>query len=134
MRFTNGISEIVLIVNDVNKAAAFYRDIVGLIPKTDDTDEWAWFWSGEENNSSRIALHKGKLLYEEYSPLPEGQRWGKIHFALEVDKDNLQKALDKLKENKITIYGPVDFEWMNAKSYYFYDPDNNLVEYWTPNN
>ncbi len=133
MNISSGISEIVLIVENVKKSAAFYKDIVGLIPQTEITDKWAWFWSGEENTSSRIALHNGKLLFEEYSPLPEGERWGKIHFALEVKRINLDSALHKVQNAKIKIYGPIEFEWMNAVSYYFYDLDGNLVEYWSPN-
>jgi len=128
-----GISEIVLIVDDVRKSADFYKNIVGLKPNTEITEDWAWFWTGEENNSPRLALHKGKLLFEEHSPLPEGKRWGKIHFALEVNKENIELALNKMKNAGIKIYGPTKFEWMNATSYYFYDLDGNLVEYWSPN-
>ena len=129
----NGISEIVLVVNDVLKSADFYKNIVGLKSNTGASNDWAWFWTGEKENSSRLGITKGKLLFEEYSPLPEGKRWGKIHFALEVKKENLDSALNKIKVANIKIYGPIKFEWMNAISYYFYDPDGNLVEYWSPN-
>jgi catechol 2,3-dioxygenase-like lactoylglutathione lyase family enzyme len=30
------------------------------------------------------------------------------------------------------VYGPTEFEWMKARSYYFYDPDGNLLEFWSP--
>jgi len=26
----------------------------------------------------------------------------------------------------------VELEWMNAQSWYFYDPDGNLLEFWSP--
>jgi catechol 2,3-dioxygenase-like lactoylglutathione lyase family enzyme len=32
----------------------------------------------------------------------------------------------------VDVFGPVEFEWMNAESYYFYDPDGNLLEFWSP--
>jgi catechol 2,3-dioxygenase-like lactoylglutathione lyase family enzyme len=32
----------------------------------------------------------------------------------------------------VEVYGPVYFEWMKAKSYYFHDPDGNLLEFWSP--
>lgn len=57
MNYCSGISEIVLIVEDVKKSASFYQDVVGLIPKTEVTEEWAWFWTGDKNLSSRLALH-----------------------------------------------------------------------------
>ncbi len=89
---------------------------------------------GDKNGNQRLAIHKGKLLFEEKSPLPEGKRWGQIHFAFEVARINLEQAIEKVKRIGVEIYGPVDFKWMNAKSYYFYDPDGNLIEYWSPDN
>jgi catechol-2,3-dioxygenase len=29
------------------------------------------------------------------------------------------------------VYGPVRLDWMSADSYYFYDPDGNLLEWWS---
>jgi len=126
-------SEIVLIVKDIPKSKKFYEDVVGLqIEKIDE--DWVWFYVGEQERKQRLAIHKGSLLFEEKSPLPEGKRWGQVHFAFEVDRNNLVRALEKVKLAGIEIYGPVDFKWMNATSYYFYDPDGNLVEYWSPEN
>ena len=28
--------------------------------------------------------------------------------------------------------GPVEFDWLQARSYYFYDLDGNLLEFWSP--
>jgi catechol 2,3-dioxygenase-like lactoylglutathione lyase family enzyme len=33
----------------------------------------------------------------------------------------------------VEVFEPVELEWMNARSYYFYDPDGNLLEFWSPN-
>lgn len=132
MKFSKGISEVVLIVKDVRASAIFYRDIVGLIPETEADDEWAWFWAGNRGDPQRIALHKGQLLFEEKSPLPEGKRWGNIHFALQVERKILEEAVEHLRSKGVEIYGPTYFEWMKAKSYYFYDLDGNLLEFWSP--
>ena len=33
----------------------------------------------------------------------------------------------------VELYGPVDFDDpFNARSYYFYDPDGNLLEFFSP--
>ena len=128
-----GFSEIVLIVNDIPNSKKFYEDIVGLTIESAD-EEWVWFYVGDRNGNQRLAIHKGKLLFEEKSPLPEGKRWGQIHFAFEVARDDFEKAVEKVKSKGVEIYGPVDFKWMKAKSYYFYDPDGNLIEYWSPDN
>jgi catechol-2,3-dioxygenase len=130
--FSQGLSEIVLVVKDVREAARFYRDVVGLAVEREADDNWAWFWAGMPGHEQRIALHKGPLLFEEHSPLPEGERWGRIHFALAVPREKLDTAVAHLFDEGVEVYGPVYFEWMEAKSYYFYDADGNLLEFWSP--
>lgn len=130
--FSKGLSEIVLVVKDVRKSARFYQDVLGLVPERKADDIWAWFWTGEPDSSQRIALHKGSLLFEEHSPLPEGKRWGQVHFALEVVREKLEEAVRHVRDEGVEVYGPTYFEWMKAKSYYFYDLDGNLLEFWSP--
>lgn len=129
--FSTGISEIVLIVEDVLAAARFYRDVVGLAPETEPDEHWAWFWAGAPGQNQRIALHKGTLLFEGQSPLPEGERWGHVHYAFHVPHDKLADAVSHVREQHVEVFGPVHFEWMKATAYYFYDPDGNLLEFWS---
>jgi catechol 2,3-dioxygenase-like lactoylglutathione lyase family enzyme len=129
---TRGLSEIVLIVTDVVKSARFYREVVGLVPDRAANEEWAWFWAGPPTGRQRIALSKGPLLFEEYSPLPAGQRWGRVHYALEVSRADLEAAVARVRAAGVEVHGPRRFEWMRALSYYFYDPDGNLLEWWSP--
>jgi catechol 2,3-dioxygenase len=127
-----GLTELVLIVEDVLASARFYEDIVGLTPESEASDEWAWFWAGKEGAPQRVALHRGHLLFEEYSPYPEGERFGRVHFAFEVARDGLDTAVDRVRQAGVEVHGPIEFEWMQAKSYYFYDLDGNLLEFWSP--
>jgi catechol 2,3-dioxygenase-like lactoylglutathione lyase family enzyme len=127
-----GLAEIVLVVNDVRASARFYKDVVGLAPRTDPDDDWAWFWAGEPGRLQSVALHRGPLLFEEHSPLPEGERFGRVHFAFDVARDGLDDAVERVRAAGVEVYGPTDFEWMSARSYYFYDPDGNLLELWSP--
>jgi lactoylglutathione lyase len=130
---SRGFAELVLIVEDVPAAARFYKEVVGLEPEHETSDEWAWFWAGKPGVPQRIALHRGSLLFEEHSPLPEGERFGRVHFAFEVARTDLEESVQRVKRAGLDVYGPVHFDWMNARSYYFYDPDGNLLEFWSPN-
>jgi catechol-2,3-dioxygenase len=65
--YSNGISELVLVVNDVRSSARFYEEVVGLMPEKEADDEWAWFWAGTPGEAQRIALRKGPLLFEQHS-------------------------------------------------------------------
>ena len=82
--FSSGISELVLVVEDVRSSARFYEEVVGLTPEKEADDEWAWFWAGTPGEAQRIALRKGPLLFEQHSQRPEGERWGAVHYAFEV--------------------------------------------------
>jgi catechol-2,3-dioxygenase len=129
---STGLAEIVLIVKDVRAAAQFYRDVVGLTPETEDDDAWAWLWAGQVGHTQRVALHKGTLLFEEQSPPPEGERWGQVHYAFHVPSEKLEAAVHHVRAQDIAVYGPVHFDWMNAISYYFYDLDGTMLEFWSP--
>jgi catechol 2,3-dioxygenase-like lactoylglutathione lyase family enzyme len=129
---SRGLAELVLIVDDVPKAARFYEDVVGLTVEHKADSEWAWFWAGEVGRAQRVALHRGTLLFEGQSPLPDGERFGQVHFAFEIARDELEEATDRVRNAGIEVFGPVEHDWMNARAYYFYDPDGNLLEFWSP--
>jgi catechol 2,3-dioxygenase-like lactoylglutathione lyase family enzyme len=129
---SRGLSELVLIVEDVPRAARFYEEIVGLTVEHQTDDTWAWFWAGEVGRAQRVALHRGPLLFEEHSPLPESERFGRVHFAFEVARAELEEAAERVRRAGVEVYGPVEFDWISALSYYFYDPDGNLLEFWSP--
>ena len=130
--FSTELAEIVLIVEDVDSSARFYREVVGLTPENEPENGWAWFWAGDPGHAQRLALRKGPLLFEDRSPLPERSRWGRVHYAFNVPREKLEGAVDHVGEQGQEVYGPVYFDWMEALSYYFYDPDGNLLEFWSP--
>jgi len=45
---------------------------------------------------------------------------------------NLLGAAEHVRQQGHTVHGPVYLDWMKALSYYFYDPDGNLLEFWSP--
>ena len=129
---TRGFSEIVLIVEDVPKAAEFYEHVVGLELEHKSGDEWAWFFAAAGDRKQRLAVHRGSLMFEEHSPHPEGERFGQVHFAFDVAREELDAAVERVRAAGLAVWGPVDLDWMDAQSYYFYDPDGNLLEFWSP--
>jgi len=54
-RFTSGLSELVLPVEDVVRAVRFYRDLLGLVPES-VSEQGAWLWTGTPRESARLGL------------------------------------------------------------------------------
>ncbi len=117
-----GISEIVLIVGDVEKAAAFYRDVVGLRVDNPVNENWCWLWAGAPGAPQRIGLTTGPLSYGAEHVC------GPVHFALRIAPEELDAAMAELKAKGIEIEGPVEFKEWKARSIYFDDLDGNRVE------
>jgi|GEM_PF-625083 len=151
MASAGGVSELVLVVGDVPACADFYERVVGLTP--DETnggtppsvdagsrawrEDWAWFWTGAVGSSVRLALTTGPLFFQEDSPYPAGERFGRVHFAIEKAREEMPGAIERLREHGIEVFmgadgKPVRLEWMNAESVYWYDPAGNQGEFWSP--
>src|SRR5271157_1363378 len=54
-------------------------------------------------NFQRLALHRGKLLFEEHSPLAPGRRFGHIHFAFSVRRAQLEEAVEKVRSAGVAV-------------------------------
>lgn len=146
-----GLSELVFVVDDVPECADFYERVIGLSPdETNGTtpppvddgarawhNDWAWFWTGAPGASARLALTTGPLYFQERSPLPEGERFGRVHFAIEKPRAEMAAAIARLREHGVEVLmgedgKPVRLEWMKAESVYWYDPAGNQGEFWSP--
>jgi len=126
---TLGFEEVILVVEDVLACAAFYRDVVGLTPESEASEEWAWFRLVGEP-AQRLGITTGPLLYEERSPRPAGDAFGGVHFAIHAPADEIEPLLERLRRAGREVYGPKRFEQMGATSWYVYDPGGHLAEFW----
>ncbi len=119
------LGHLVLYVRDLERSAAFYRDVLGWemafpvalgIPA-------AAFTSGR--------THHELLLIEvgdDAAAVPAGRRLGLYHFGLKVgdSDDELREMLARLQESGVTVIGASDHTVTH--SLYILDPDGNEVE------
>jgi catechol 2,3-dioxygenase-like lactoylglutathione lyase family enzyme len=118
----HGISEIILVVADVQRSAAFYRDVVGLLPENLG-EKFAWFWAGPPGISQRIGITRGPLSFG------AAHVRGPQHFALGTERARIPALKAALQAQGLDVEGPVEFKFWNALSIYFSDPDGNRVEF-----
>jgi catechol 2,3-dioxygenase-like lactoylglutathione lyase family enzyme len=72
------------------------------------------------------------LLFENQPAAPGGERWGPVHYAFQVAPDELGDAVEHVRSHGIDVFGPHQFVGLAgdlADAYFFYDPDDNLVEF-----
>jgi catechol 2,3-dioxygenase-like lactoylglutathione lyase family enzyme len=114
-----GVYEVVIRVQDLPRAEAFYCDVLGLeVGLRNEEREIVFLRAGGENGMVVLRQDKGE--------------WPQQHFAFTVDEEDIERAAAHLKEQGVAIKGPVLHEWMPAKSVYFADPDGHDLELCAP--
>jgi len=122
-----GLYETHLEVQNLEKAIAFYKDVMGLaIALLEEKRRIAFFWIGSQR---------------EYMLGLWEQTAGNVHtrhFAFRCDKDFiLHESVPWLEQRGIMPYNflkdgtkrPMVFAWMPALAIYFNDPDGNVLEF-----
>jgi len=122
-----GLFETHLLVADVDRSVAFYRDVVGLPVALELPERGAAFhWIGAPGQSMLGLWSIGSA--------PMGMR---LHIAFDVAVEDVVRAPAKLRERglqPLSFFGePADepsvIGWMPAAAVYFQDPDGHMLEY-----
>lgn len=116
------IKETCIYVSDLQRTKSFYADKLGLPVISLVENRHVFFRAGDSVLLCFIAERTLKEI-----ELPPHGASGCIHFAFEVNKDEYQSALQQVKNWGIIILH--EHAWKGElRSFYFHDPDNNLVE------
>lgn len=111
-----GIFEIAIRVKNLERAANFYRDILGFQHGLLDSERgWLFLWLNGKTGMVVLQEHKGPWLQQ--------------HFAFLVGANDLVSLKRSLEEHGVSVLGPVELSWMNAQSLYFSDPDGHDLEF-----
>jgi lactoylglutathione lyase len=114
-----GLYEVAIRVKDLQRAEAFYHDVLGLeVGIRDEKRNWLFLRAGGQN---------GMIVLQE-----DKSEWPTQHFAFTISEEDIERAASSLKEQGIDAEGPVLHEWMPAKSVYFSDPDGHGLELCAP--
>jgi lactoylglutathione lyase len=119
--------EVHMIVSDLDRAVAFYRDALGLrLAYVLPARQAAFFWIGAAGNAMLGLWTAG--------PAPQKLT---LHTAFRVSLADVVEAPQALRAAGIIPLDfddrpadqPIVFAWMPAASVFFRDPDGNLLEY-----
>lgn len=121
MQFTQ-VKETCIYVSDLEASRQFYHNALGLEVISQVQDRHIFFRAG---TSVLLCFIAGQTEKETVLP-PHGAK-GSIHFALEVEKSDYENTRQEIEKKNINILH--DHQWRaGLRSFYFHDPDKNLVE------
>jgi len=117
------IKETCIYISDIEKTKQFYHNKLGLSVISVVPGRHIFFRAGESVLLCFIAEQT-----EKEKVLPPHGAFGRIHFAFEVPGSEYENALQKMQEQSIQVIH--QHTWPNGiRSFYFSDPDGNLVEF-----
>ncbi len=119
------LDHIVLNVKDIDRALAFYGEVLGL--KIERLDE---FRAGKIGFPS-VRINQDTIIDLFPAKEPPARPGNLNHFCLVVGKEDFSGIVDYLNERGVKIHnGPIS-RWGargRATSVYFHDPDENEIE------
>ena len=117
-----GISELVLEVSDLDRARAFYRDVLGF--------EETLYGEGREGRYWYLVGDSARLgLWTPQTGLAGGRGGAHVHFAFHVADEALDVLLERLRDRDAEVEGPIQLG--PGRAIYVTDPDGNVVEFWS---
>jgi catechol 2,3-dioxygenase-like lactoylglutathione lyase family enzyme len=121
------VIETAIYVDDLDRAAAFYEQVMDLPLMVCDARFRAYDVGGE---SVFLVFHRGATLDTVHLPggtIPPHDGHGPLHLAFGISADELPAWEQRLTERKIAIEARTDWP-RGGKSVYFRDPDHHLLE------
>jgi catechol 2,3-dioxygenase-like lactoylglutathione lyase family enzyme len=117
------LAEAALYVSDLDRAAQFYRQVLGL-PQTARFEDACFLQTGRDSTLILFDIHK---LEQRQSRIPAHGAHGRGHVALAVPGEQLPAWRQRLQDAAVEIEH--EQEWpQGTHSIYFRDPDGNSLE------
>ena len=127
----DGVLETALYTDDMERARAFYEDVLELKPIFSDTRLRAY---GVAPRSVLLIFRRGAATQTVTIPggtIPGHDGAGPLHVAFAVGKDELAQWEEHLKSRGVAVDGATVWS-RGGRSIYFRDPDGHLLELATP--
>jgi catechol 2,3-dioxygenase-like lactoylglutathione lyase family enzyme len=131
MPHLNGILETVLYVDDLDRAARFYEEVLGLAAIAGDSRFRGYDMAGR---SVLLLFKRGATLETVTMPggtIPPHDGHGPLHVAFAIGAEELTDWERHLSKQGVAIEGRTRWP-RGGESLYFRDPDGHLLELATP--
>ena len=117
-----GVLETVLYYRDENRCERFYTDVLGMIPIAKEAGRHLFFRAGE----SVFLLFNAESTREGSAGMLAHGAEGEGHACFVVNEDDYESWKTYLRDRDVEALKEID--WGRGLSFYFRDPDGNLLE------
>lgn len=128
----HGVVETILYADDLARAVAFYRDVLGFAVLGGDAERFHVLNAG--GRGVLLLFKRGDTLEPVPTPggvIPPHDGRGPHHIAFAIDREGYAPWRTRLKERGVAIESETQWD-RGGQSLYFRDPDGHLVELVTP--
>jgi catechol 2,3-dioxygenase-like lactoylglutathione lyase family enzyme len=127
-----GVVETVLYVEELARAIAFYREVLGFEPMAGDGVRFQVFAAGPRQ--ALLLFKRGATLEPMPAPggmIPPHDGHGPLHVGFAIAETDYERWRARLEARGVKIESEAKWE-RGGRSLYFRDPDGNLAELITP--
>ena len=115
-----------LIVSDVSRSLAFYRDVLGFAPGMKVPDEPPYVFASVTSGPVEIFLNAPEPAIAEYPALKGKPLGGTLTLFIEVA--GVRRLHDAVKD-RVTIVMPLETKWYGLTEFAIEDPDGYLITF-----
>jgi catechol 2,3-dioxygenase-like lactoylglutathione lyase family enzyme len=117
-----------LIVSNVERSMAFYRDVLGFAVTATVPEQAPYVFAAVQSGPVEIFLNAPEPAIAEYPAFKDQPIGGTLTLFIEVDDVN--GAFASL-EPKVTVVMPLEKKWYGVTEFAFEDPDGYLITFAT---
>ena len=118
-----------LIVSDVSRSIAFYRDVLGFTLAQTVPDAGPFVFAIVRSGNVEIFLNAPGPAQEEY-PAFKGRPLGDT-LTLFIEVSNIRASYDELKD-RVQVVMPLETKWYGVTEFAFLDPDGYIITFAQP--
>jgi uncharacterized glyoxalase superfamily protein PhnB len=118
-----------LVVTNVERSLAFYRDVLGFTVPTTVPDASPHVFAIVQSGGVEIFLNAPDPALAEYPALKQRPIGGTLTLFIQVD--DVRAAHEALKD-RVTIVMPLETKWYGVTEFAFTDPDGYIITFAQP--
>ena len=115
-----------LIVSNVERSIAFYRDVLGFTLVTTVPDASPFVFAIVQSGPVQVFLNAPEPAIAEYPAFKDRPIGGTL--TLFIDVQNVKGSHDELQD-KVKIVMPLEHKWYGVTEFAFEDPDGYLITF-----